>query len=110
MLSQMLPPFLPERKSAGPLPPLPVPLTAGALAKSPQRKSILDQRWQCLAAPLLGNTVTEITLTGPREITLVRKSHLGFTGFELVMLTRWLNDPHFPLFGYKLPADGAAQK
>ncbi|HXG47608.1 MAG TPA: hypothetical protein VNO52_08285 [Methylomirabilota bacterium] len=53
--------------------------------------------WMTNAAPLLGNTVTEISQTGPRELSLVRKSHLGFTGFELASLARWIESPGFPL-------------
>ena len=57
-----------------------------------------SQRWLQEAAPLLGNTITEITASSPTEMTLVRKSHSGFTGFELVSFMRWLDSPEFPLF------------
>ena len=40
----------------------------------------------------LGNTVTDMTQTGPSELTLVRKSHAGFTGFELLALARALDE------------------
>ena len=55
-----------------------------------------SQRWLVTMAPLLGNTVTEIAATSPTELTLVRKSHCGFTGFELVSFARWLDSPKFP--------------
>jgi hypothetical protein len=56
-----------------------------------------SQRWIQEIAPHLGNTITEITVAGPKELALVRKSCLGFTGFELYTFTRWLESPGFPL-------------
>ena len=55
------------------------------------------QAWLLRAGPLLGNTVTELTLSSPQELSLIRKSHLGFTGFELAALMRWVESPGFPL-------------
>jgi hypothetical protein len=55
-----------------------------------------SQKWMRAVAPLLGNTVTEVTLTSPKELALVRSSHLGFTGFELCALSRWIDSPGFP--------------
>ena len=55
------------------------------------------QAWLFRVAPLLGNTVTELTVSSPQELSLVRKSHLGFTGFELAALMRWVESPGFPL-------------
>lgn len=48
---------------------------------------------KCLEAiaSRLGNTVTEISQTGPGELTFLRKSHLGFTGVELLLLSRALD-------------------
>src|SRR5262249_37518925 len=56
-----------------------------------------SQEWLVAFGPLLGNTATEITVSGPKELTVVRKSHIGMTGFELVALSRWLDSPGFPL-------------
>jgi hypothetical protein len=61
-------------------------------------------RWLNSIKSGLGNTVTEITVTGPRQLTLVRKAPTGLTGFELVMLANWLESPKFPLGDYCLPA------
>ena len=47
-------------------------------------------------------TVSEITQTAPGELTLVRKSHLGFTGFELASFGAFLDSPGFP-FRFELP-------
>lgn len=46
----------------------------------------------------LGNAVTEMTLTSPQELTLVRRSAVGLTAFELHALARWLEGRRFPLF------------
>jgi hypothetical protein len=40
----------------------------------------------------LGNTVTEVTLTAPDELTVTRSAPLVFTGLELVWLSYWLAD------------------
>ncbi len=44
----------------------------------------------------VGNTISEVTVTGPSELTFVRHSHSGFTGFELVNLCRWIDSANFP--------------
>jgi hypothetical protein len=57
----------------------------------------VSQQWLTNLPPYLGNTITEVTLTSPKELSLVRKSDLGFTGFELALLARWLDSPRFPM-------------
>lgn len=39
------------------------------------------------------NASTEVLQTGPDELRLTRKSALGFSGFELIQLVRWLDAP-----------------
>jgi len=56
-----------------------------------------SHKWLREVGPLLGNTVTEVTLDAPKQLTLVRKSHLGLTGFELYTLARWIESRGFPL-------------
>ena len=56
-----------------------------------------SHKWLREVGPLLGNTVTEVTLDAPKQLTLVRKSHLGLTGFELYTLARWVESRGFPL-------------
>ncbi len=51
-------------------------------------KNSTAQEWLVAVAPHLGNSVTEISSVSPRELSLVRKAHLGLTGFELVWLAR----------------------
>jgi hypothetical protein len=44
----------------------------------------------------VGNCGTEITLTAPNELTLVRNGPVGLTGFEMNLLAQWLDAPGFP--------------
>jgi hypothetical protein len=64
--------------------------------------------WLIKAESHLGNSVTEITARSPREWSLTRKSHIGFTGVELVALTRWLESTNFPRLSFELPPDRPA--
>ena len=61
--------------------------------------------WLMTVEPHLGNAVTEVVAKSPREWALTRKSHIGFTGVELVALTRWLESTNFPRLSFKLPPD-----
>ncbi len=60
------------------------------------------ERWLLDLVPQLGNSITEVTQAAPNELLLVRKSHLGLTGFELATLGRWIESPSFP-FGFDQP-------
>ncbi len=62
----------------------------------------VSKRWLSAIRPKLGNTITEITQSGPQELSLVRKSHLGFTGFEIATFSAWLDTPGFPL-SFEMP-------
>ncbi|MDB6016838.1 MAG: hypothetical protein JWR19_1327 [Pedosphaera sp.] len=48
------------------------------------------QRWLTALRTRLGNSTTEASINAPNEMTIVRKSPLGLTSLELVLLTRWL--------------------
>ena len=67
--------------------------TAPAL---PTPTATLAQPWLDAITPHLGNTITEVTLEQPHELQLIRKSHLGLTGFELVQLAKWFGSENFP--------------
>jgi len=54
------------------------------------------QMWLHDLAKLLGNTITEVTVAQDKQLDLVRKSHVGFTGFELATLALWFDSPGFP--------------
>ncbi len=52
--------------------------------------------WVTALAPHLGNSTTEVHLASPTQLSLVRSSTAGFTGFELQLLADWLESPNFP--------------
>jgi len=52
--------------------------------------------WLKAAAPKLRNSLTLGTITGPSQLSFVRKSTLGLTGVELQLLCDWLESPAFP--------------
>jgi hypothetical protein len=51
----------------------------------------------------LGESGTEVKLTAPDELTLVRNSSVGLTGIELSELSYWLDAPGFPLSAQSEP-------
>lgn len=59
----------------------------------------VSQRWQEEVTTHLGDTVTELRASSPTQMTLVRKSTIGLTAFELVTLSRWIDSTSFPAFG-----------
>lgn len=77
--------------------------------RPPLSTNRVSQRWISAIGSKLGNTATEITQTGPQELALVRRSHLGFTGFELAAFSVWVESPGFPL-EFQLPANRARQR
>jgi hypothetical protein len=65
--------------------------TARQILRQPQMP--LDSAGlNCLAAliPRLGTSATIISRTGPAELTFVRRSTIGFTAPELLLLANWL--------------------
>ena len=48
--------------------------------------------WASTIAPELGNCITEVTATGPSELTLSRSSYIGLGSTELTLLTLWLDN------------------
>ncbi len=72
---------------------------------SPKSASVL---WFNAVSASLGNTITEVTVADAHRLTLVRKSPVGLTGFELLCLANWLESPGFPLNGYSLPPTGTS--
>ena len=49
------------------------------------------QTWLTSISSNMVNTVTEVTVASPQELSLKRKGPIGLTGFELVTLTRWFD-------------------
>jgi hypothetical protein len=60
-------------------------------------------KWLVNTAKDLGNTDTEITMSGPAEFTFARKTQGILTGMELYALANWLEAPDFPGFSNKMP-------
>lgn len=46
--------------------------------------------WIRVASPLLGDTVTDLSVTGPDEMRLLRRSRLGLDSRELLRLLAWI--------------------
>ena len=70
----------------------------------PDAKSA-GELWLQDLTEVLGPTVTEITVKSQKELNLVRKSHIGFTAFELATFSIWLQSERFPLgFEFRPPA------
>lgn len=52
-----------------------------------------------------GNTSTEITQTGPRELTLKRSGPLALSSIEIFWLANWLESQNFPAANFLVPAE-----
>jgi hypothetical protein len=53
-------------------------------------------QWLYFIGPALSSSATEITQTGPTELTLHRTATAGLTALELTALANWLEAPNFP--------------
>lgn len=53
-------------------------------------------KWLAALQGKLGNTVTEVLRTSPRELAVTRSSQLGLSALELVALASWIENPGFP--------------
>ena len=60
-------------------------------------------KWLNHVEPTLGPSVTEITQTGSKELSFLRKSHGGLTAVELLALVNWLEATNFPGCDLRLP-------
>lgn len=50
-------------------------------------------KWLAAAESKFGNTITEISKTGPRELSLVRSSDSGLSALELFAFVQWVAGP-----------------
>lgn len=50
-------------------------------------------QWIYSIVPKLQNAITEVAMLNPRELSLIRRSDLGFTAFELWAMTQWVAGP-----------------
>lgn len=62
----------------------------------------VSQKWLDAVQPRLGNAITEIAVLSPRELSVVRNSHIGLNGLELLALAYWLDGPNFPKANFQL--------
>ena len=53
--------------------------------------------WMKAVARRVGSSGTDITPTGPAQLTLTRNSGVGFTAPELNLLADWFESPDFPV-------------
>jgi hypothetical protein len=69
----------------------------GFLRESPMTNAptqrLLDQLGQ---GRKLGNSISELTVTGPSELSFLRHSQVGLTGLEIVSILRWIDSSNFP--------------
>jgi hypothetical protein len=67
--------------------------------------------WLRAVGPKLGPSGTEVTQTGSSQLSVKRKSSVGFTAVELHLLADWLESPSFPrgLYSLTAPPAGAGQ-
>jgi hypothetical protein len=71
--------------------------TARQIARKPEISTeSLSMAWLAALRERLGASETRLTRTGPKELTLSRKSTIGFTALELHLLADWLESPDFP--------------
>jgi hypothetical protein len=52
--------------------------------------------WLKNVEPLMNPAITRVTKAGSQQLTLTRKSTLGFTALELHLIGDWLESPQFP--------------
>jgi hypothetical protein len=62
-------------------------------------------QWLNHIGPTLGDSVTEVTQTGPSELSFKRSAPAGLTAIELIALAEWLEGPNFPSFDLSLPPE-----
>jgi hypothetical protein len=64
-------------------------------------------KWLAAAEKKFGNTITEISQTGPRELSLVRSSDSGWSAIELFAFVQWVAGP--PIEAAKHPGKTPAK-
>ncbi len=79
-----------------------VKLLSIVTSKPYQNTDSLAEKWLGEIEPKLGNSITEVSVTSPQELTLVRKSPLGLTGAELIALAHWVESTNFPRLNFEI--------
>ena len=60
--------------------------------------------WLKNLEPMLGDSTTLVTQTGPEQLGFTRNSTVGLTALELHLLADWLESPQFPRGLHTFPA------
>ncbi len=60
-------------------------------------------KWIQAIVPKMATSGTEVSLTAPDEVLVLRNSTIGLTAFELSGLAYWLDSPGFPLSAHREP-------
>jgi hypothetical protein len=68
------------------------PLAKGSGASEVASRLGIEEQWLGGLTRMPGFTVTEVTKSGPNEVTVVRNSPLVFSSLEIVLLSHWLTD------------------
>ena len=103
-VTQVLP--ILQALGVGPAEPLLAEASPAKTLAAPGVESRLNtqEQWLVGLTPLLPNTITEVTKTGPGELTVLRNSPFVFSSLELILLSHWLSDtPAGPLDWSLLP-------
>jgi hypothetical protein len=80
------------------------PRSTPRISKDLASRLNIQEHWLLGLGPFLPNTVTEVTKTGPNEVTVIRNSPFVFSSLELILLSHWLSDtPAGPLDWNLLP-------
>jgi hypothetical protein len=72
------------------------------LTVSPMSTNSTASKWLDALEPRLGEAVTEVSRVSPREMNIVRKSHIGLNGLEILSLANWLEGTNFPRLNLNL--------
>jgi len=67
------------------------------------RTNMAAVRWLNSIQKGLGETITEISVAGPRELKLTRKAPMGLNAVELTYLATWLESTNFPFTPFVTP-------
>lgn len=80
------------------------------LTVPPQNTNALSSKWLDSIQPKLGEAITEVAVRSPSELSVVRRSHIGFTSLELLALTHWLESANFPKADFRVSFQEAVKQ
>jgi hypothetical protein len=77
-----------------------VQLAAVFMKVSPMSTNSASYSFLDAVEPHLGNSITEVSVASPRELEVVRTSHLGMNGIEILAMAQWLQSTNFPAMNF----------